>query len=116
MVVALDLEDDGVAVAEIESARVLARSLEYALALRRERLQQQRRVLVPAVLRPEEGEDGELEIVGLTSEQGADTVELPVREAEGAMERLFRNAGQGTTQAASLARSPDSLGGTSTRG
>jgi hypothetical protein len=46
-------------------------------------------VLVPAVLRPEKREDGELEVVGLAFEQIADTVELLVREAECAMERLL---------------------------
>jgi hypothetical protein len=46
-------------------------------------------VLVGAVLRPEEREDGELEMVRLAAEQLADSVELPIGEAEGAMERLF---------------------------
>jgi hypothetical protein len=46
-------------------------------------------VLVAAVLRPEEREDGELEVVRLALEERADPVELPVREAEGAVERLF---------------------------
>jgi hypothetical protein len=85
MVVALDLERDRLAVAEVEHSRVLARSLEDALATRRQPLQEQRRVLVAAVLRPEEREDCELEVVRLALEQVADTVELPVREAEGAM-------------------------------
>jgi hypothetical protein len=61
-------------------------------------------VLVAAVLGPEQREDGELEVVGVSTEKGADTVELPVREAEGEVERLFRNAAQGTTQGFSLAR------------
>jgi hypothetical protein len=46
-------------------------------------------MLVAAVLRPEEREDCELEVVRVAPEQFADTVELPVREAESAMERLF---------------------------
>jgi len=46
-------------------------------------------MLVPAVLRPEEREDGELEVVRLGACQGADTVELPVRETEQTMEGLF---------------------------
>jgi hypothetical protein len=41
------------------------------------------------VLRPEEREDGELEVVRLALEQLLDTVEFPVRQAEGAVERLF---------------------------
>jgi hypothetical protein len=51
-------------------------------------------VLVAAVLRPEQREDGELEVVGLALEQLADTVELPVGQTEGAMERLFRDGTQ----------------------
>jgi hypothetical protein len=50
-------------------------------------------VLVPAVLRPEEREDGELEVVRLPLEQRADSVELAIREAERPME-LFRDLRQ----------------------
>jgi hypothetical protein len=46
-------------------------------------------VLVAAVLRPEQREDSELEVVGVTLEQFADLLELPVREPECAVERLF---------------------------
>jgi hypothetical protein len=52
-------------------------------------------VLVGAVLRPEQREDGELEVVRVASQQLADTVELPVLEAERAVER-FRDLAQGT--------------------
>jgi hypothetical protein len=89
MVVALHLEGDGLALAEIDDAGVLARSLEDALAARRETPEQQRRVLVRAMLRPQEREDGELKVVRLAAEQVADTFELPVGEAEGAVKRLF---------------------------
>jgi hypothetical protein len=41
------------------------------------------------MLGPEQREDGKLEVVRVAREQFADTVELPVREAERAMERLF---------------------------
>ena len=51
-------------------------------------------MLVAAVLRPEEREDRELEVVRLALEQRADALVLPVGEAEGAMERLFRHAAQ----------------------
>jgi hypothetical protein len=51
-------------------------------------------VLVAAVLRPEQREDGELEVVRLALEQLLDTVELPVGQAEGAVERLFGNPRQ----------------------
>ena len=95
VVVALDLERDGQPVAEIEHARVLARPLQHALAVARKALQEERRVLVAAVLRPEEREDGELEVVRLAPEERLDALVLPVREAEGTMERLFRDAAQG---------------------
>ena len=47
-------------------------------------------MLVRAVLRPEQREDGELEVVRLAAQQLSDSVELPVGETEGAVERLFR--------------------------
>jgi hypothetical protein len=94
MVVRLDLERDRLAAAEIDDARVLARALQDALALAREPLQQQRRVLVPAVLRPQQREDRQLEMVRVAVEQLADTVELPVGETERAVERLFRDLRQ----------------------
>jgi hypothetical protein len=51
-------------------------------------------VLVAAVLRPEEREHCQLEVVRLAREQRDDTVELPVGEAEGAVQRLFRDRAQ----------------------
>jgi hypothetical protein len=51
-------------------------------------------VLVAAVLRPEQREDGQLEVVGVAAEQLPDTIELPIREAESAMKRLFRDRRQ----------------------
>jgi hypothetical protein len=48
------------------------------------------------MLRPEQREDSELEVVGLSLEQLADTFELPVREAEGAVKRLFCDPRQRT--------------------
>jgi hypothetical protein len=94
MVVALDLEGHGFAVAEVDDAGVLAWALEDARRFRREALEEERRVLVAAVLRPEEREDGELEVVRLPLEQLLDTVEFPVGQAEGAVERLFCNPRQ----------------------
>jgi hypothetical protein len=94
VVVALHLERDGEPVPEVEHARVLPRSLEHALALRREAREEARGMLVAAVLRPQEREDGDLEVVRLTRKQSLDATELPVREAEGAMERLFRDGGE----------------------
>ena len=91
----LDLERDRLAVAEVDHAGVLARPLEHALALARETLEQERRVLVPAVLRPEQREDGELEVVRVAPQELADTVELPVGETERPVER-FRDLAQTT--------------------
>jgi hypothetical protein len=51
-------------------------------------------MLVRAMLRPQEREDCELEVVRLAPEQVADTFELPVGEAEGAMKRLFSDPRQ----------------------
>jgi hypothetical protein len=87
--VALDLEGDGLAVTEVDDAGVLAGTLEDARRVRGKTLEQERRMLVPAVLGPEQREDGELEVVRLALHQLADSVELPVGQAEGAMQRLF---------------------------
>jgi hypothetical protein len=62
-------------------------------------------MLVPAVLRPEQGEDRELEVVGVSAEQVADTVELPVGQPEGAMQGLFRDLRQGP-ESSRLTRRP----------
>ena len=51
-------------------------------------------MLVAAMLRPEEREDRELEVVRLATRQVVDTFELPVREAEQAMEVLFGDCAQ----------------------
>jgi hypothetical protein len=53
-------------------------------------------VLVAAVLGPEQREDRQLEVVRRPPEQLSDTVELPVREAEAAVER-FRDRAQEST-------------------
>ena len=92
VVVALDLERDRETVAEIEHAGVLARALQHPRPGRGQPLQQERRVLVAAVLRPEEREDRELEVVRVAPEERADSLELPVREAKCAMERRIRRA------------------------
>jgi hypothetical protein len=74
--------------------------LQHALARAWQALEQKRRVLVAAVLRPEEAEDGELEVVRLAREERADSLELPVREAECAVERRFRCAAQAVSLSA----------------
>ncbi len=85
VVVRLDLERDRHPVPEVEHAGVLAWALQHALAGRREPLQERRRVLVAAVLRPEEREDRELEVVRIAPEQLLDSPRFPVRETEGPM-------------------------------
>jgi hypothetical protein len=97
VVVTLDLERDGETLSEVEDAGVLPRALEHARAVARQPPQEERRVLVAAVLRPEKREDLELEVVRIAPEQRDDSSELPVREAEPAMERVFRNGAQGAS-------------------
>jgi hypothetical protein len=92
--VRLDLERNRLAFAEIDHARVLARALQDAVALRRQPLEQDGRVLVAAVLGPEQREDRELEVVRLAFEEAPDSLELTVRESERAVQRLFRNLRQ----------------------
>jgi len=94
MVVRLDLERDREPVAEVEHTCVLAGALQNALAGRGQTPKQRRRMLVPAVLRPEEREDGELEVVRVAAEELPDSFRLPVGETEGPVERLFRNLRQ----------------------
>jgi hypothetical protein len=45
-------------------------------------------VLVAAVLGPQKGEDGELEVVRVAPKQLSDTVRFPVGQTESAMKRL----------------------------
>jgi hypothetical protein len=94
VVVALDLERDRLASAEVDDACVLAWPLEDALTSRREPAQERRRVLVAAVLRPEQGEDRQLERVRVALEQLPDALQLPVGQAERAVERLFGDCRQ----------------------
>ena len=85
----LDLERDRLAVVEADHAGVLAGPLQHALAGGRKALQERRRVLVAAVLGPEQREDCELEVVRLALEQLTDSPVLGVGKTESAMERLF---------------------------
>ena len=83
------LNVDRDALAEVEHARVLAGPLEDARAGRGQPLQERRRVLVAAVLRPEQREDGELEVVRIAAEELLDSFSFPIGQPESAMERLF---------------------------
>jgi len=87
--VRLHLERDRRPVTEVEHAGVLARPLQDALTRRRKPLEERGRVLVAAVLRPEKGEDRELEMVRVSAEQLSDSPRFPVRETENAVERLI---------------------------
>jgi steroid delta-isomerase len=91
MVVRLDLEGDRLAVTEIDHARVLTGALQNAFSLGRKPFQEESRMFVAAVLGPEQGEDGKLEVVGVAAEQLADAVELLVGQPQRAVERLFRS-------------------------
>jgi drug/metabolite transporter (DMT)-like permease len=110
MVVRLDLERDGRPVAEVEDARVLSRSLQDALARRGQPLQQRRRVLVATVLRPEQREDRELEMVRVSAEEFPDTVRFPVGQTEGAVQGLMggqlRQVIQSNRAAGGISHSP----------
>jgi drug/metabolite transporter (DMT)-like permease len=94
VVVALDLEGHGFALAEIDDPGVLARPLEDGRTLTRKTLQEKRRVLVCAVLRPEQRKDGQLEVVRAPPVQDPDPVELLIGEAERAVKRFFRDGAQ----------------------
>jgi hypothetical protein len=61
-------------------------------------------MLVAAVLRPEQREDRELEVVRVAREQLPDSVELPVGETEGSVERLLL---RDRTQEAIVPAGPD---------
>ena len=76
--------------AEVDDARILTGALQNAFPLGGKPLEQEGRVLVATVLRPEQGEDRELEMVRVASEQLADAVELLVGQPQCAVERLFR--------------------------
>jgi hypothetical protein len=109
VVVALDLEGDGQPLAEVEHAGVLAGALNDPRTARREPLEERCGMLVPAVLGPEEREDRELEVVRVAVEQFADTVELPVGQPEGPVERLFRDRRQGAQSRGGRGRTTCSL-------
>jgi len=102
VVVALRLERDRKSLPEVEHAGVLARSLEDSGTVARQALQEQGGVLVAAVLRPEQREHRELEVVRLPLEQILDPGVLVVREAELAVDRLFRDGAQNVILAAPL--------------
>jgi hypothetical protein len=90
MVVRLDLEGDRLAVADVDDAGVLAGSLKHSFSAGRKPFEQKCRVLVAAVFRPEEREDGQLEVVRVASEQPTNASELLVGQPQRAVQRRFR--------------------------
>ena len=92
VVVRLDLERAGQAVADRHRARVLARPEDQLAALDRERLEQPARVLVAAVLAPHQREDRELDLVRLAPHLLHDQLVLVVGEAQLAVARHHGHA------------------------
>jgi hypothetical protein len=90
VVVRLDLEGDGFAFAEIDHTGVLTGALQHPFSSGRKAPQEESRVLVAAVFRPEQREDCELEVVRVALEQPPDAVELLVGQPQRTVERLFR--------------------------
>ena len=74
MIVRLDLEDRGEAVADVDRAGVLARPLQDARPAGRQLLQVDARALVAAVLRPHHREDAELGLGRLALQRAHDAV------------------------------------------
>src|ERR671910_2305579 len=87
MVVALDLEADRLPVAEVDHAGVLTRALQHAFSFRGKPFQQEGRMLVAAVLRPEQREDRQLEMVRLALQQLDDALQFPVGQSQLSMDR-----------------------------
>ncbi len=87
VVVRLDLERDGHAVAHVHGAGVLARAHQQVRPLDRQPAQQLLRVLVGAVLGPHQAEHGQLEPVGVAPHLLADELVLGVGQAELAVRR-----------------------------
>ena len=82
VVVGLDLEGDRVAGADVDGAGVLARPHHHPLALGRQPPQQLARVLVGAVLGPEQAEHRQLDVVRLAPQLLDDQLVLGVGQAE----------------------------------
>ena len=88
VVVALDAQRHREAVPDVDDAGALARPDEHPRRLGRQVAQVRTRRLVGAVLRPHDGEHGELQVGRVAPEQLHDRRELVVGEAELTVERL----------------------------
>ena len=82
VVVRLDLERDRVPAADVDRAGVLARAHQHARPLGGQPAEELARVLVGAVLGPQQGEHRELDLVRVALEQLADALVLGVGEPE----------------------------------
>src|SRR6185503_18016322 len=103
-------------VAHVDGAGVLARAHHDVRPLGRQQLEQLARVLVAAVLRPHQREDGKLEPVRLASELLADELVLGVGETELAVRSGGRHLGHAKlgfseAEAKSLPPSPEEQSG-----
>ena len=107
VVVALDLEGAREPVAEVDDAGVLARALEHGGPVRGESPQQPGRVLVAAMLGPEEREDAELEVVRVRSSR------LRIRSNSPSVRPSARWSGCSATE---LKRGSHSIGRAGARG
>ena len=65
MVMAFHLEDDGVAVADVDDAGILARALQHPRRFGRQAAQMRARRFVGAMLAPHHGKDAKLDQIGL---------------------------------------------------
>ena len=95
VVVALDADGHGDAVAGVDHPGVLARPDQDPVALGGQAAQVEPRRLVGAVLAPHHGVEGQLEVVGRPPEDRLDLVELVVGQPEGPVERLGGGSGVG---------------------
>ena len=111
VVVRLHLEGDRLALAEIDHPGVLTGALQDAFPLGGKPFQQEGRVLVAAMLRPEEREDGQLEVVRAATQQALDSIQLPVGQPQRTVERRFRrDLRQGSECIGEGRRAPDTFG------
>src|SRR5260370_41906374 len=82
MLVRLDFEDDRQPVADVDRARVLARSLKNVPAFRRQLAQQRLRRLVGTVLAPKRPEDADLQVVRISPDRLHDRAVLVLIEGD----------------------------------
>ena len=82
---ALDANSHANTVTGIDNAGTFTRTDEDVVALRGQALEVHARRLVGAVLRPHHAVEGELHVVGLSLQNGADVLQLRIGQAKGAV-------------------------------